>query len=526
MLRPLPLLLTLLTLFAGACSAPVQDRSGEEIRVAIGSDLRSTEPGVDRDASTDDIMNHVVEGLVGYRSDLTPGPVLAKAIERSADGLTYRFKLRPDVLFHNGEPLEASDVVWSIQRQLRPDSRFLCKNWYDGSEGLEITGVRATQPDEVEIQINEPDALFLTKLANFQCLLGVVHPNSAKADGTWVSPIGTGPYTISDWQKGRYVLLERFEQYQPSDLPKDGFAGARIPEVERIRWMVIPDAASARAALYSGDVDLIYNVDAADLDDLRAHDSVRILTSPSLDWNVLLMQTSDPILQDRKVRLAISHAIDRSRLAEAVTAGISSENPSAVAASSPYFGSVQRTGNEYDPQLAARLLKESGYDGQTLRITTNRRYQHMFDNAVFIQAMLKDVGFNAELDVTEWTAQLSRYFAGDFQLMTMGFSARVDPALAYAAFLGDKGTDGWAQWQSAEASELLLAAGRSSDPAERQKAFDKIHRLMVRDAPMINLYNHYIIHAVGPRVEGYEAMPTNKIALWGVDVDEQAQGSN
>ena len=319
MLRPLPLLLTLFPLLAGSCSAPSEDRSGEEIRVAIGSDLRSTEPGVDRDASTDDIMNHVVEGLVGYRSDLTPGPVLAKSIEQSADGLTYRFTLRSNVLFHNGEPLEASDVVWSIERQLRPDSRFLCKNWYDGSEGLEITGVRATQPDEVEIRINEPDALFLTKLANFQCLLGVVHPNSAKPDGTWLNPIGTGPYIISDWRKGRYVLLERFEQYQPSDLPKDGFAGARIPEVERIRWMVIPDAASARAALYSGDVDLIYNVDAADLDDLRAHDSVRILTSPSLDWNVLLMQTSDPILQDRKVRLAISHAIDRSRLAEAVT---------------------------------------------------------------------------------------------------------------------------------------------------------------------------------------------------------------
>lgn len=523
------LLATVAIIGVSACGseAPQQQaaKSGGEIRVAIGSDLRSTEPGVNRDAITDDIMNHVVEGLVAYKRDLSVGLALAQSVEPASDGLSYTFKIRPDVQFHNGQPVTAKEVKWSIDRALRPDGEFLCKNWYDGSEGLKIAGVDIVDPMAVRVRLAAPDAMFLTKFANFQCLIGIVHPDSAGPDGKWREPIGTGPYRIADWQKGRYVMLSRFPAYKSAAAEPDGYAGGRAPLADNIRWMVVPDASSARAALLGGQLDLITGVDAADLAELQAQTRFTVHTKEALDWNALLIQTKNPLLADKNLRLAIAHAIDLPTLAKSVTHGISKANPSAVASSSPYFTAVQQQGYRYDPALAGEYLKKSGYRGQVLKITTNRHYQHMFDNALAIQAMLGKAGIKAELDVTDWPAQLNRYFAGDFQMLTTGFSARVDPVLAYRAFLGDKKKDGWAQWESGEAKALVEQATQIAEPPTRQQIFDTLHRQQIADLPILNLYNHYVIQANSPRISGYEAWTTGKVRLWNVQVNGAGGGN-
>lgn len=518
------LLASAMTVLASCGSSEPDKASGDaakpggEIKVAIGSDLRSTEPGVNRDAVTDDIMNHVVEGLVAYKEDLSVGMVLARSVERSTDGKSYTFALRPNVRFHNGEPLTAEAVKWSIDRALRAESEFLCKNWYDGSEGLKVTGVDVIDPVTVRINLDTPDALFLTKLANFQCLLGIVHPASAGPDGKWREPIGTGPYRISDWQKGRHIVLARFDGYTSSGGEPDGYAGGRTPLADTIRWTIVPDASSARAALVGGQIDLVTGIDAADRAELGAQPRFKVHTREALDWNALLLQTKGPRLQDKNLRLAIAHAIDLPTLAKSVTYNISRPNPSAVASSSQYFTPVQRQGYRFDAALARQYLARSSYRGEPLRITTNRQYQHMFDNAVAVQSMLKKVGINAVLDVTEWPAQLNRYFAGDFELMTTGFSARVDPVLAYRAFLGDKAADGWAQWESAEAKAIVERASQTIEPARRQQLFDEVHRLQIAEAPILNLYNHYVIQATSPKIDGYKAWSTPKVRLWNVRV--------
>lgn len=498
--------------------------SPAEIRVAVGSDLRSTEPGVNRDAFTDDMINHVVEGLVAYKRDLTVGNALARSVTAAPDGLSYTFTLRPGATFHNGASVTASEVKWSIERVLRPDSGFLCKNWYDGSEGSRIVGVDAVDPATVRVRLDKPDGLFLTKLANFQCLMGVMHPSSVGSDGKWREPVGTGPYRIADWRKGQYVLMQRYEGYKPSAEPMDGYAGQRVPVARTIRWTVVPDSASARAALLSRQVDLIYNVDAADRDGLKADPRVRVLEREGLDWNALLFQTADPLLADRNLRLAIAHAVDVPRLAKAVTFGISKPNPSAIASTSSWFGDVQRQGYAFDPEKAKALLAQSAYRGQPLRITTNRRYQHMYDNALAIQSMLRKVGINAELDVTDWATQLSRYLAGDFTLMTFGFSARVDPTLAYMAFVGDKAKDGWVQWNSPAAQAQVNASSVRTDAAERRAIFDRLHKMQLADVPTLFLFNHYVIHATSKRLRGYEALSTNRVRLWNVAVSEPGGG--
>jgi peptide/nickel transport system substrate-binding protein len=245
--------------------------------------------------------------------------------------------------------------------------------------------------------------------------------------------------------------------------------------------------------------------------------------APSLDWNALLMRSQDPVVADPNLRQAIAHAIDRSKLAEAVTLGISKANPSAISQTNHFHTAVQNEGPEYNPELAKRYLRQSHYRGQTILLTTNRRFQHMFDNAIYIQAMLREVGIDVELDVTEWSTQLSRYFAGDFQLMAFGYSARTDPVLAYKSFVGDQGKDSWAQWTSHDADRLLGAAITETRPDQRQRLFDELHRLMLHDLPILPLFNHYVIQASSKRVTGFKPWTANRVRVWGVQLQESSR---
>ena len=508
----------LATAFLMACTPGPQEAQSDTVRIGIGSDLRSLEPGVNRDTFTDDMMAHAVEALVAYREDLSVAPMLARSIEVSDDGLVYQFGLREDVLFHNGEPLTAKDVQWNIERLIAPDSEFLCKNWYDGSEGLEILNVNALDPQTVEIRINRPDGLFLARLANFQCLTGIVHPDSVDADGNWSFPIGTGPYRFTQWNKGRFVEMERFAQYSAREEPRSGFAGSREATIPKLRWVVVPDQASARAGLLAGQLDIISGIDVNDLAELRLQKAIDVHVAQSLDWNALLLQTDDPLIGDPNFRRAVFHAIDTGALADAVTLGISDANPSPISSASSFHKAKQDTRIKFDPQAASKYLKASNYAGETIFLTTNRRFQNMFDNAIYIQAMLRDVGIAAELDVTEWSTQLSRYYAGDFQLMSFGYSARTDPVLAFETFVGDKSADGWAQWSSPQARALIDQAIAEDDVALRQQYFDQVHDLMLTDLPIMPMFNHYVIHASSDRLAGYEPWTANRVRLWGVNI--------
>src|SRR5690606_27260048 len=103
------------------------------LRVAIPSDIRSTNAGVVRDGITDIVMAHVVEPLVAPRGNLEPGPAMAKSWTVSEDGRTYTFTLRDGAKFHNGAPVTSAEVKWSWERYLDPDTKFPCRNWFDGT---------------------------------------------------------------------------------------------------------------------------------------------------------------------------------------------------------------------------------------------------------------------------------------------------------------------------------------------------------------------------------------------------------
>lgn len=487
------------------------------IQSSLSSDIRSTNPGVNRDANTDTVMMHILEGLVAYRESGTPGPMLADSIEVSEDEKTYIFRLREGIRFHNGDPVTAEDVVWSWQRYLDPETNWECLSMFDGSSGNRIESIRASNENTVVFQLNRPQPMLLINMADVRCgASAVIHRSSLNPDGSWREPVATGPYKLKSWKRGRYIELEAFQDYQSRKEPRDGFTGQKIAYAEYLRFMIIRDAAARLAALAKGQIDIMPEVPAAQMVQIRRLKQVELKSKPMLVNYLILIQSNDKVMADVRIRKALELSLDRQPIAELVTEGEGVANPSIIPTSSPYYSTLQSTSNGYNLAQARSLLKEAGYNGEPIKMVTNRRYPAMYNQALLVQAVARQSGINIELEVLEWATHLDRWKSGDYQLMSFGFSAKTDPYLNFNSILGDSNLSKTKIWNNPDAIKIYQYSGQTNDDKRRQQLFDQLHRLMLRDVPVIVLYSLSDVNAVQKNITGFESWALGRTRLWGV----------
>ncbi|MDB5707204.1 MAG: putative transporter substrate-binding protein [Sphingomonas bacterium] len=487
------------------------------LRTRLNSDIASTNPGVIRDENTDAVLMHMVEGLVAYREDASVGPLLARDWSLSADERVYTFRLRPGLRFHNGAPVTSADVVWSFRRYLDPATHWRCLNEFTGGGFARITAVRAIDPLTVRIGLDRASPNFLSTLARVDCgETAILHRSSVAADGAWLKPVGTGPFRFVSWRRNQVVELARFAGYRPLAGPRDGNTGGKHALVDRVRFLVIPDVVSAEAALLRGDLDILDNVLPLDARQLKVRRDIRLSVAPASDVFALLFQTRDRRMADPRLRQAIALTLDVPGLVNAVTEGASRPNRSIVPAPSSYHVGVQAAMPRPNIALARRLAAAAGYRGEPIRLITNHRYPELFDAAILAQAMALEAGINVQIDTLDWAAQLDRYYSGNYQAMMFAYSARMDPALSYEAFIGDKKADPRKVWDDPVARALLDRSRATGDPAQRQAVFDQLHARFLQQVPAVILFNQGHIAAVRANVIGYKGWPAAQLRLWGV----------
>ncbi|WP_253904449.1 ABC transporter substrate-binding protein [Bordetella trematum] len=499
------------------CLGATAAQAAKPLVVVLNADIRGTNPGVNRDGNTDGVMLNLVEGLVGYGADGRVKPLLAESVVLSEDGRSYTFTLRPGLQFHNGQPVTAAEVLWSWQRYMDPKTNWRCLSEFDGRNGLKVESVETPDARTVVMRINAAHALFLDSLARTDCAMaGVLHPDSVAADGSWKAPIGTGPFQLADWQRGQSVTLRRFPGYvsPPGEAP-DGAVGRKEALVDEVRLLVVPDASTIKAGLASGALD-ISKVQNVDVPELAANPALTLVEDRTGGRNAILFQTRDPLLADPRMRRALAAAIDTRRLVGMVTEGKTEPNNSAVKRGSFYYSPAQARMLDYDPQRARELLKEAGYQGQRLRITTNNRENiPSLPMAIVMQQMLRDVGVESDIDVVEWGTHMDRFLKGNYQVLVHSYSSRIDPALSFEHFTGPKASQPRKVWDDSEAQALLNQAMVVSDTAQRQALFDQLHERLLQEVPLVILFNPEEPWAASRRVTGFqpwEGMPR----LWGV----------
>jgi len=487
------------------------------LRARLNSDIVSSDPGTRRDENTDGVLLHIVEGLVGSREDGSVGPMLASRWSISPDGRVYTFALRPEVVFHNGAPLTAAEVVWSLQRYLKPETRWRCLEVFSPHGIARVLAVKATDAHTVEVTLDRAAPMFLTTLARADCgATAILHPDSVRADGSWLAPIGTGPFQLGEWRHNQFVQLKRFPRYAALPGPRDGNIGGKHALVDELRFLVIPDTSAARAALVRGSLDVIDNLYPAELMGIRSRQDLQFQSVPILDCYTLLMQTRDPVLRDARIRTAIALTIDATALTKAITRGTGTANNSPIPAASPFHRAAEARLRTVDVEKARQILKASGYDGRPIQLITSRRDPQMFDAAVVIQAMAARAGVNLQIETLDWPAHLARYTTGDYQLMMQSFSPRLDPTLSFGLFIGDKRQEPRKTWDTPGARALLDEATRTADSARRQTIFDQLSLDFLEEVPAVVLFNSARLSVVRAAVTGHQNWMSAQPRLWGV----------
>ncbi|MBP2563170.1 peptide/nickel transport system substrate-binding protein [Neorhizobium galegae] len=506
-------------LVGAALAAPAAAYADTRLRIALPSDIRSTDPGVNRDGNTDWVVSHIVEGLVGHRDDASVAPMLAESYTASADGKTYTFKLRSGIIFQNGKPLTSADVLWTWNRYMDPKTSWRCFTEFDGSRGLKVDKVEASDDLTVVFTLNQPNSLFLANMARPDCgQTGIYQKESVGADGKWIKPIGTGPFALAKREPGRFIDLDKFAGYKARSEPKTGLVGDKTPQVDHVRFLVVPDSSAAKAGLLAGDIDVLFDVENQDVAEMKANPEVKVDEVPGFGIVGYLFQTKDPVLNDVRMRQAIKLSLDAPEVVDAVTVGLAKPNQSVIPPGSAFYSKVMATPFEHNIEKAKQLVKQAGYDGKPIMIMASKQQPQLFEMAVMAQAMMAQVGIKSDIEVLDWATQLDRYNAGKFQMMAFSYSARLDPSLSYDMMAGDKAEQPRKVWDNPEQRKLLAETMAITDDKKRQALFDQIETMFQKEVPMIPLYSGSRVGAVRKNVDGYASWSVGSPRAWGVSV--------
>lgn len=400
-------------------------------------------------------------------------PALAETWTVSPDGLVWTFRLRPGVKFHHGKTLDAGDVKATFERILDPATRSPKRGDFGSIRTIEVV-----DPLTVRITLAERFAPFLAALAHGW---GAILPADliARRHDFGTRPVGTGPFTVAEWQRDAFIRLQRFDGYWIKGQP-------RLREV-LIRF--VPEQAVKVAGLLAGEFDAIDAIAFLDLPRVRANPNVRVLRQVTSLINVVAPNHSRPALRDVRVRRALWHALDRQQILKTAYGGESVVSNVFMDVMSPYYVDIPDP-YPYNPDQARRLLAEAGHaGGLTLDLALPQPYQPHIEAGQLVQAMLGRVGVVARTRVVEWGFWLSRIYAGgEYDLTIIGHTGKLDPDGRLAGF-GDptRVPPNYVRYDNARVADLILAGRLTTNPDHRKRIYAEALKKMTEDVMLIPL---------------------------------------
>jgi len=398
--------------FVVGASASVQAQS--VLRLVPQADLKI----LDTVQTTNNITsNHgymVYDTLFALDSKLVPKPEMVESYTRSPDGLTWSFKLRPGLKFHDGQAVTSKDVVASI---LRFNKRIPAGVTMQ-SFAKEIV---ATGPDTFEIRLAKPFGLVLETLAGPENPLFITREADAQLDANtaMTTAIGSGPFIFvrEEWVPGSKVVYRKNPDYKPRPEPADGFAGGKTAKVDRVEWLVIPDANTAVQALIKGEVDII-EIPQTDLLPLIRKDpniTVKVIDRVGTQA-VYRMNHLIPPFNNAKARQALLYATgDQKDYLASMIGYAEYEKPcwAVFICGTPFetqagVGDWAKGDKKSNIDKAKQLLKEAGYKGEKVVILDPVEAHLAHSQAVVTAQKLREIGMNVDLQAIDWGTQSAR----------------------------------------------------------------------------------------------------------------------
>jgi peptide/nickel transport system substrate-binding protein len=463
------------------------------------------------------VIVNLFDTLVTYHDETTEiVPALAERWEHSEDGLTWTFQLRPDVVFHDGEKLDASAVVYSLERLIQDDHPDLYEQArpYKPSYDM-IRAVRATDERTVVVELKEPSAIFLKNLAMFPA--SIVSPAAVKKLGAKFAeqPVGTGPFRVRRWDRDQKIVLDAF--------PKHWRGG---PGIEHLIFLPVKENATRIEQLKRGEIHIADNLPPQELDVLAERKDIVVQEAPAMNVCYLSLQMEKPPLDDLRVREAIALAIDKPEFLQIAFGGKATAAKSLVPPSM-WGHATELVDTPFDRARAKELLAEAAKDKGfelplkiTLSVMSQARpyMQRPIEAAGFLKDSLREIGIELQIESRGVSEHFIYAMAGRHQLALAGWqSDNSDPdnflySLLDLNNISEHGNN-LSRYRSSEFHQLMIAGQRELDEAKRLKLYERAQELVLEDLPVVPLAHTLNRVAQSSRVQGYVLHPTGMVRL-------------
>lgn len=477
------------------------------LRIGLAEDLDTLDPARGITIAGRNVFASLCDKLLDIDANLRIIPQLATEWSSSSDQLAITMKLRPGVVFHDGEKFDAAAVKYNIERaQTLPES-------VRKPEVAQIGAVEIVDPQTARIVLKSPFSPLLAQMTDRAGMM--VSPKAAQAAGAALGtkPVCAGPYRFVEWvQQGR-IVVERFPDYWDKGAAK----------IDRVIYTPMLDSTVRLANLQSGQLDLAERVSATDLAAVRGNDRLRLYSSAELGYTVVRFNIANgeraktPLGQDKRVREAFELAIDRQALVRAAFNDEFVPGNQYLPPSSPWYVKSLPPPKR-DVERAKALLREAGVPNFsfTLLVPTGTEYEQV---AVILQAMLRDAGFDMRIQVVEFITAVQAFARGDFQALLILWSGRVDPDGNVYSFQTCKGPINSGLYCNPEVDRLLGLARGTSDFGQRQLHYEQAMRITLDERPDLNLYHRQWFWGATAKLAGFRPVPDGLMRVVGLSMN-------
>lgn len=492
-------------------------------------------PPLARTTTSFDAITPVFDTLVRFDpATQTIVPGLAESWTVSPDGLVYTFTLRTDAVFHStadfkpSRALNAEDVLFSFQRQWRADHPYhrvsgLTYDYFrDLSMPALLKSIEAVDARTVRFTLNRPEAPFLADLSMvFAAITSAEYAGHMLTKGTPEefdrAPLGTGPFQLVSYQKGAAVRFKAFAEHW----------GGK-PPLDTLVFSITPNAAVRLNKLQAGECHVMPFPNLADLPKVEADPNLTLMRQEGFNVAFMTFNVQKKPFDDVRVRRAVSMAIDKATLVEAIygTAGRTAKNP-LPPTTWAYNDSVVDL--PYDPQQAARLLGEAGYpEGfatELWHMPVTRPYMPDAKRAAeMMRNDLAKIGVRATLVTDDWSVYMKRLMNGDHQAGMIGWTSdNGDPDNFLYTLLSCEGArpggGNMAKWCDPDFEALIVRAKQTTDTALRTTLYHQAQEVFKREAPWLPLAHSMVFMVVRKEVQGYRMHPFGLHVFRNVDLD-------
>jgi len=439
-------------------------------------------------------------GLTQPGADLTPEPDLAESWEENEDGTHYVFHLREGVTFHDGQPFTANDVKFTWELIAHPENLSSAQLFsffqpitgaqaFRDGQAEEVEGITVVDDLTVEVTLDQPWAPFLTIGSNQYIvprhILGEVPVSEILEHEYARNPVGTGPFRFVAWQAGDSYIGEAFEDY---------YAGRPAADTLVLRTSGLDDNGII-TALRSGELNA-GKISLVGLDSLEGDPSIQIRQGPGLENRYIEFNLAKPLFQDVNVRKALSYALRRQELVDAIWQGRATIYNSPF----PYDWDVTKTDTtlyDNDPEEAARLLDEAGWtlgddgirekDGEKFSFTLHTQSQ---DWPLVIQQQWREAGIDAQVEYLDFPTLQSQFYTTevfDAIAMWVPYSYYTDPHYALPGYFLSANNRN--SYENPKSDELIMAAASTVDREERVRLYHEWQEVIAQDVPHLWIGN-------------------------------------